>query len=168
MKQQQTTEAINAAWKKHANDFHVAHSSALIAWQKVEDNLFFIFDSLVDSKSPDVGSAIFYSLNGLHARLNIIQAIIEKHRNKEKLLPIWCDLYEKIKSEAKSRNNLAHCDATFNLGRKGIPSLKLDKSKFDIKSPELKAGINQMKVWQTSFELLAPKLYEFYLNVDGI
>ena len=90
--------------------FFIAHSRTLFSWQQVEQTLGFIFQDLVKLEdSPDLIDAIFYSVDGLGIRLDMIGAAIKMRLpNNQTMRDKWGALYTRVKRQSRLRNRLAH------------------------------------------------------------
>ena len=162
-----TTEQVSKEWQKHKTEFHVAHSSAIIAWQNVEDGLFFVFCTLCKPCEEEVSSTIFYTANQLAIRLKIIKELVGlRYGNSSAIFENWNNICTKIRKASSNRNDLAHCDAHFCLSSDDKPSLKLDKGKFNIKGNKKNITVKQINDWSSSFAVLAAQVNRFNLLLD--
>lgn len=87
----------------------------LSEWRFLEDNLLAVFEALVDSPHRNLSSAIYYSINGVQARLKIIDTLLkfrfapddERTKQPERLRD-WKNLQRRITALMRLRNVVAH------------------------------------------------------------
>jgi hypothetical protein len=84
-------------------------------WSFLEVNLESVFDALVDSPHRNLPSAIFFTVNGFHARLRLIDLLLkfrfapdDKKAKKPKRLQEWANLQKRINALVPLRNIVAH------------------------------------------------------------
>lgn len=149
---------------QHVSDFLQANSHALYSWQPVEQNLFFVFQDLVDhDREPDLISAVFHSVNGLAIRVDMTTAAARiRLTNNKPLLQKWIKLAKRVKDESIKRNYLAH----YTLYQARPPGkdayLAIRPTMFDPLADRTKEfGIKELEQWGRDFGLLAAALDEF-------
>ena len=89
-------------------DLLLAHSFALVGWQFVETNIFFIFAHLIRSHNGRAMSAAYHSVINLNTRLDMIDSAAHVILAGKPLLDEWNRLLKRIKERASRRNDLAH------------------------------------------------------------
>lgn len=145
------------------NKFYVAYGEAMGAWSKVEHNLSAVFGFHSCSNDPKVSHAIFWSLQGFRARLDITTAAIEASNRSPSAIEEWRKISAKLSKKSKSRNKLAHFSPCFGRKREG-----LDYQMFlgDPQSPFSGTIIRQEELdkWTIVFEQLGQETMEFFFN----
>ena len=150
------------------DDFLNALGAALLAWQRVENNLFLIFNFLAGPhKKPAVLSAIYYSGVNLMPRLKMVNATAEVVLKDNPYLQEWKKLHKKILKRADNRNSLAHFGLVRHKNGEKI-KLFLKPSLFNVNADHnLEYDVKQIDKWRLSFIDLSSDLSKFLDNLPA-
>jgi hypothetical protein len=138
-----------------------AMARALLTWQKVEMNLFLIFNFLSANKNPAISSAIYYAQVHISPQIKIVNAVAKVVLNGNPYLEKWNDINEEINRKLKYRNKLAHFGLE-EYSSKGKTRLLLKPSIFK-SSPDHEQyyGIESIEEWSFAFISLADEMSKF-------
>jgi hypothetical protein len=155
---------------ENLDDFLNALASALLAWQRVESNLFLIFNFLAGPhEQPAVLSAVYHSVIHLRPRLNMVNAAAAVVLKDDLSLDVWNKLSERISKSAGRRNNLAHFGLVSHTDIEGRTKVLLKPSIFNINAkPDAEYNIKQIDEWRLSFITLSSDLSKFLDNLPAV
>jgi hypothetical protein len=147
--------------QQHEREFVDYFSNTFLSWQKVEAQLFLIFNTLFPSSNNRLVSASFHSIVSLDGRLSMISAVAELQLEKNAhLIKEWNELKQKTKKLSQKRNYLAH----FSLHKqstKDKDELRLKPSIFDSRPSQKDYGINELRQFRISFIKLEEALSKY-------
>jgi hypothetical protein len=148
--------------------FLKAFSSALLAWQPVEHNLFLIFNFLAGPhKTPAVLSAIYYTSVTIKPQLAMVDAVANVVLNNSTSLDEWKKLSKKIRDKTEKRNYLAHFSLEMH-SSKGKANAWLKPSIFNVKAAHDRFyDTKSIDDWRKSFISLATEMSTFLDNLPG-
>ncbi|HBY41463.1 MAG TPA: hypothetical protein DEH24_18680 [Alteromonas sp.] len=150
------------------DNFYIAYGEALGAWANVEHSLSSVFEFHISSNELLVSHAVFWSLQGFRARLDVTTAAVESSGRSPDAIEEWRKISTKLSRKSKSRNKLAHFSPCFGREKPGR-----DYRMFlgDPKSPFSGSIIRQeeLKEWTSAFINLSHETSRFFHNAikDG-
>lgn len=151
-------------------DLLLAHSLALVGWQFVETNIFFIFAYLIRSQHGGAMSAAYHSVINLNTRLEMIDSAAHIILEGNPLLDEWNRLLKKIKKRARRRNDLAHFGISMLSDKTKTPGKNvLVSSIFDPRESKVREyDIKQINEIYHSFILLKDDLDAFLQKLSKV
>lgn len=154
--------------EEEIDNFLKAFASALLAWQRVEHNLFLIFNFLAGPhKTPAVLSAIYYTSVTLKPQLNMVNAVANIVLYNSPYLEEWKKLSKKISDKSEKRNCLAHFNLVMHSSR-GKTTALLKPSIFNVKAKhDLDYDIKSIDEWRKSFISLTTEMSTFLDNLPS-
>src|SRR5208282_1097349 len=95
--------------QEHFTEFMTVYAQICLAWQLVEQNIYFILCSLVKSAAPTpVVSAVYHSIINFNTRLDAVDASMKMAFRGNAKLQEWEELLGNIFNCSKHRNKVAH------------------------------------------------------------
>ena len=83
---------------EHASQFFECYGRTMLAWQKVEMNLFFIFNALVRAHDYNITSAVYHSVGNMNTKLEIITEVVKTICLDGQLSSEWIKLRKRVNS----------------------------------------------------------------------
>lgn len=147
--------------EKHRTEFLSELAIAILKWQQIEAELFFIFTSLVQGRLPAM-SAVFHSVVNFNARLEMIDEAAAVMLNADPLKPQWDAIFKRLKKRAAHRNKLVHFTVMGRPGDAGDVTFYLSQSIWDHRDqPRLEYDVTQIKEFSSLFEQSRQELQVF-------
>lgn len=152
------------------DEFLHALSAAILTWQKVEQNVFLIFNLLLGPhQNPNVLSAAYHSVVNLNSRLGMINAAAAVALAESPLLKDWEKLRKRIGQNAARRNILVHFTLHEHIDANGRKTLRMLPSIFDARDRgETDYDINQIVSWRRAFIELSNSLENFWHKASPV
>jgi hypothetical protein len=94
-------------WAEQRIQFFAAVGQAITFWAATEERLVQIAATLIPT-TEDKAGAIFYSINSIHAWMEIIDNLFQIAKPNDKASEKWNDVRKKIKGMNDTRIRLAH------------------------------------------------------------
>ncbi len=155
---------------ENIDDFLKALGAALLAWQRVESNLFLIFNFVVGPhRNPAILSAVYHSVVNITPRLKMTNAAVAIVLKDNPYLQEWTNtkLYKRICDNANNRNKLAHFGLVKHI-TKGKSKLFLKPSIFDVTANHnCEYDVKQIDKWRMAFIDLSSDLSKFLNNLPA-
>lgn len=143
------------------DEFTSLFANTFLSWQRVESQLFLIFNTLLPTKNVNLTSAVFHAVMSLDARLGMIDALAHQQLQTSypELLEEWRGLRVGTKKHAKKRNRLAHFSLHHHSGPDTTKSgYRLRPSIFDVRPTDSDFGAEDLRRFQASFLRLEEEL----------
>ena len=167
-------EAQPRPTSEELGNFQAALGSAVAAWQLVEMMLQFTFQAVIESPHRSAVSAVYHSVVNFRARLEMIDAAMEKKHGGTDILNEWKAISGTVSKQSRRRNNLAHSIIYFEPeAKEGLrifmaQSITVPKMLGDIK--KVKTGAiyykDMLEITQ-SFETTRSSLMVFSMTMPG-
>jgi hypothetical protein len=150
------------------DEFVLQYGRAMLGWQRVENELFYIYWNLNPRSKYEVASAFYEAVVGLSARVAMIDAGVAIRYEGDDRAERWKKLSTVVRKRIRDRNVLAHWtfivsgpDSSPHLGRPNFYfQNKRDKNKRRVYS------FSDIKTMQEEFSDLAFRLWEFVEEMD--
>ena len=155
--------------RKHCDEFMKTYAQALLTWQVVEQNIFFIFSHVVRSNAQyPVVSALYHTVINFNARLEMVDAAMQIAYQGNPKLDEWRSLLMELTGCVKFRNKLAH-STLFIHKSKEINTLRLAPSAFDVRDgQDVNYTLKQIDGWKKRFRELALKTAKYAESINAI
>jgi hypothetical protein len=138
--------------QEHAGEFFETYGRTMLAWQDVEMNLFFIFNTLIRSPDYNVASAMYRAVTNLNTKLDMITEAVKAAFANNELSSEWVKLRKRIEDRARKRNLLAHYTILGDLSNGGHLTLWLARSVFDIRNKKrVVIGLRELRMYNDLF-----------------
>lgn len=111
---------IHDRLKEEHKNIKIGIVAIIMAWADIENALCGLLKKMIDSPSQ-IGSAMYFSLSGLDARIGLVDAAFQRLcREQPTLLPaidFWKDTIKTVQRIKRTRNSVAHgAPITLNIG----------------------------------------------------
>jgi hypothetical protein len=157
----------SAGSRKHSKEFLSTLASAILGWQYVEAELFFMFAALVRGNFPAM-SAAFHAVVNFNTRLEMVDQAAAVTLASSPLLRHWHAISARLNKRAKHRNKLVHFTL---MGRpskdpKSPVSLFISQSIFDNRvQPRLEYDLKQIQKFEELFDESRQEIADFHAEV---
>jgi hypothetical protein len=155
--------------RRHCDEFMKTYAQALLTWQVVEQNIFFIFSHVVRSNAQyPVVSALYHTVINFNARLEMVDAAMQIAYQGNPKLDEWRSLVMELTGCVKFRNKLAHSTLIVHKNRE-IKTLRLAPSAFDVRDgQDVNYTLKQMAGWKKRFRELGLKTATYAESINAV
>jgi hypothetical protein len=156
--------------QRRADEFLIAFAEAILTWQRVERNLFFILIAVYDGENKDEISRAFYNLRSIPPRLNLVDKWMGQSNTSTSVLKKWNALRARIKDQADWRHKLAHLSlqGTATLGKDGQTFQLAPHFTDTTRSIEDECDLAKIREIRLVFDALVMEVWGFFLVVHPI
>ncbi len=151
----------------HERQFFEAYGRAMLSWQSVELELFFVFQSIIRAHDHRIASAAYHAITNLNTRLETITEALKVALPNVSLQQEWTKLRKQIGKRAAKRNLLAHYTLGGHVTEDGMTATtRLERSLYDARDKDRQQiDLKQLVDYERQFHDLAGAIATFSSNV---
>jgi hypothetical protein len=156
----------------HEREFFESYGRAMLSWQSVELELFFVFHSIIRARDARyrIVSAAYHAVINFNTRLEMITKSLKVALPDASLQEEWTKLRKKIGKRSAKRNLLAHYTLGGHVTEDSITAtLALERSQYDARSKDRQQiDLKQLAECERSFRDLTGLIRTFSSKVSAV
>lgn len=95
-------------------EFYYALGRAISKWADIENNLFLLYQRIINSENRFGMSASYFSIVNFSNKLDMVNKVLRASFYENEMVEKWERLFDRIRSNNIHRNHIAHFSTTFN------------------------------------------------------
>lgn len=153
----------------HERQFFEYYGRAMLSWQSVELELFFIFHSIIRAQDHLIASAAYHAITNLNTRLEMITESLKVALPDPSLQQEWTKLRKKIAKRAARRNLLAHYTPGGHVSKDSMTAtVRLERSRYDARDKDRQQiDLKEIAEYERLFHDLAGVIRTFGNKLDA-